>query len=62
MRFLGYARQAVQQMELLESRYIDDQPIMPPDQHHSCCYFIGMRIQHIEIKVCGYGDAFQKFR
>ena len=62
MRFLGYARQAVQQMELLESRYIDDQPIMPPDQHHSCCHFIGMCIQHIEIKVCGYGDACQKFR
>ena len=26
MEFLGYARQVVQQMELLESRYIDDQP------------------------------------
>jgi len=35
---------------------------LPPDQHHSCCHFIGMCIQHIEIKACGYGDAFQKFR
>lgn len=26
MEFLGYARQVVQQMELLESRYIDNQP------------------------------------
>ena len=26
MEFLGYARQVVQQMKLLESRYIDNQP------------------------------------
>ncbi|MCI8274595.1 MAG: LysR family transcriptional regulator, partial [Lachnospiraceae bacterium] len=52
MEFLGYARQVVQQMELLESRYIDDQP----EKQRFCIY-----TQHYTFDANSFVELVQHF-
>lgn len=52
MEFLGYARQVVQQMELLESRYIDNQP----EKQRFC-----VSTQHYTFAANAFVELVQKF-